>query len=178
MSPSCPCVWNPWVRSLTDLLREGVETVFIFYLFLLETVFKVLSAGVWRWWWSSGRVSWSSSGALRRGIANNPSPKASKSLLSVIDFPKVFGNRCSSKRETPGSLSCELEVASSGFSFNPKPWPVGAGSRLKPQGGTLLGAALLPAQVKGSTVSRRPLRLRSHACSGQPTSKATRQGHS
>ena len=128
----------------------------------------MLSAGVWWWWWSSGHVPWSSSGALHRGIANSPSPKASKSLLCVIDFPAVFGNHCSSKRETPGSLSCELEVASSGFSFNPKPWPVGAGSPLKPQGGTLLGAALLPAQVKGSIVSRRPLRLRSHPCSGSP----------
>ena len=37
---------------------------------------------------------------------------------------------------------------------------------------------MLPAQVKGSTVPGRPLRLRGHACSGQPMSKATRQGHS
>lgn len=33
-----------------------------------------------------------------------------------------------------------------------------------------------PAQVKGSAVPGRPLQLRGHACSGQPTSKAARQG--
>lgn len=75
--------------------------------------------------------------------------------------------------ETPGGLSRAVEMASSGFSFNPKPWTVGAESSLKPQEGTLPGAAVVPTQVKGRAVPGRPVRLPVHTCSRQLRSKVT-----